>query len=84
MSRDICKFLLTECPHLVKVGDRRSELPIHSLLRELYVMRSQREVYSHFASLHPDQNKNKKVIVKFWVDLLIGIGKLSWKFLFVC
>ena len=64
LSRDICKFLLTECPHLVKVGDRRSELPIHSLLRELYVMRSQREVYSHFASLHPDQNKNKKVIVK--------------------
>jgi len=35
LRRDICKFLLAECPHLVKVGDNRSELPIHSLLGQL-------------------------------------------------
>ena len=63
LSRDICKFLLAECPHLVKVGDNRSELPIHSLLGQLYELRSQREVYRHFPSLQPDQNNNKKVLV---------------------
>lgn len=67
LSRDICKFLIKECPHLVKVGDNRSELPIHSLLGQLYELRSQREVYRHFPSLQPDQNNNKKVLVELMI-----------------
>ena len=67
LRRDICKFLLAKCPHLVKVGDNRSELPVHSLLEELYELRSQREVYRHFPSLQPDQNNNKKVLVELLV-----------------